>query len=894
MKLNKKNKLLFLFVGITVISLLLVPAMVAPSSKIDNVSLTREDSKTSAFSKFEFSTSEFFAEGDSLVPVIVETTSQDYAMLATQVESLGGYIKIEYNNINGVSINIPTSALYALAESPLVVRVFKDEFKEFNVLKEETDTYMLMSDANIGANPISLSLSEEYPSTYANSYLTNAEAIWEDTNYGDGVKVAIIDTGCWSEPWEDPYGNMRYPWYWDAVYGGIDLSYDVGNPTYEGYGNPMNHWHGTGCAALIAASVLLTFYPSPDPPYSPHPWGTAIYTHDPYGSFFNSTNNQTSVVCMGIAPGAEIYAVKVFDHTGGGVPSSIIMEGIDAAIDEGVDVISMSLGGGVGAPGVDPEDLLVDAATAKGITVVASAGNDGPAPLRVGSPGTSTTAITVGAAMDPIHERVYADIAYFPGFAPYYYPSDDIFIADFSARGPTSDGRNKPDVVATGSWTFFGAPPSAWPSTIYLAGGTSFSCPQVAGEAALLMAYIKNEGLEFGPLEVKKAIVEGAVTLEGYQDFEQGSGYINCLNSLDLIKAMVEEVVEQNCHHRCKSNHHIDCHQNGGNNHYASLWFPPLELLDFHGGVATVDDITLEPGKYNYFNFWVSEEVDSIRISLSGIQYADLSEQNLYFLDDGVMYLSTAVREGIDDYLVYGEYFYYYDSFVIEISSDVHFQPGVQRLVLAGDFSAFNNIEIEKMTIEVVKTQAYKCGKWMFISNSGVDVDEAQVSLYNGEIITDYGKVREGEYDLYSFTIPDLGHEQLAIIELSWLRDWSKWATSDLDILIYQLFPDGYYYLVNVDGATGRSPEFVQLTEPGTYLIMIDGYQVYFDQNERYTLEIIYFSNLVETWQSKVFSLDSWLTIVKLPNRKKGIAILWLHSVSDYWDYWYMGDIIKV
>jgi len=198
------------------------------------------------------------------------------------------------------------------------------------------------------------------------------------------------------------------------------------------------------------------------------------------------------------------------------------------------------------------------------------------------------------------------------------------------------------------------------------------------------------------------------------------------------------------------------------------------------------------------------------------------------------------------------------------------------------------------MTIEIVKTRAFKWGRWMGILNSGVDVEEAQISLYKGKFIRESGKVKEGGYDLYSFTIKDLGHEQLAIVELSWFRDWSKWATSDLDILIFKLFPDGNYYLVNVDGATGKSPEFVQLTEPGSYYIWIDGYQVYFDKAERYSLEIIYFSNIKENWQSKIFTLDSWITFVKLPSRKKGIAILWLHSVSDYWDYWYMGDIIKV
>ena len=870
---NKKNKLLFLFVGIAIMSLLLVPAMAVPTTRVEKVNLTREDSKTSAFNKLEFGPREFFEEGDSLVSVIVETTTNDYEMFANLVESFGGIVTIEYNNIDGVSINIPASAILALAESPLVGRMFKDDLRELNVLKEYTDTHVLMTDANVAAAPIALDVSEEYPSTYTNSYLTDADLIWTDTNFGEGATVAIIDTGCWDEPWVDPDGGVHEPWYsYDTVYDGIDLSYDAGDPVYGGYGNPMNHYHGTGCAALIAASVELTFYPSPDPPYSPHRWGLAIANNDPSGgTSFDPSSNETTVLCTGIAPGADIFAVKVFDHTGAGVPSSIIMQGVDAAITEGVDVISMSLGGGVGAPGVDPSDLLIDAATEAGITVVVSAGNEGPAPLKVGSPGTAKTAITVGAAQDPFHERMYGDIAYGPsvGYGWYYYPHDEYFIADFSSRGPTSDGRNKPDVVATGSWTFFGLTPAHFPYTITLAGGTSFSCPQVAGEAVLLTAYIKNNGLDLGPSDIKKAIMEGAIPLEGYEGFEQGSGYINCYNSLELIKEMAAED-DDSCCHRCRCR---------WNRHFGSWWFPPLDMLYFDDGVATVNDITLEVGMFEYFNFWVNEEVDSIKITLSDITYDDF---NPAFGDAGVLYLSTAAREGIDDYYFYLEWIWA-DEHVFQISSDVHVQPGVARLVLAGDFSAFGNVHIGEMTIEVVKTQAFKWGKKLLIMNSGVDVEEAQVSLYDGEYIKEKDKVKEGESDVYYFTIPDTGEAQLAIVELSWFRDWSKWATSDLDIIIYQIFADGSYNVI-VDGATGASPEIVQLTDPADYIIIVEGYQVYFDKNEYYSLEIIYFTSLLPIWDSKIFALDRWIKCIRLPRKKKGLAVLWLYY--SYFDYW--------
>ncbi len=303
----RKNKLLVLIVGIALFSLFMVPSITAPSSKLETVKLTREDSQTNTFNKFTSEALGLFGEADSLVPVIVETTTQEYDLVTNLVESLGGIVNIEYNNIDGVSINIPASALLALAESPFISRIFKDNIREFNVLREEFNTYTLMTDANIAVAPLNLDKGEIYPSTYSNSYLTDAQAIWAETNAGFGVSVAIIDTGCWSEPWTTPYGYDIYPWYWDAVYDGIDLSYDVGTDN-EGYGNPKNHWHGTGCAALIAANVLLTFYADPNPPYSPHPWGAAIATYAD-GAWLDESTNYTYVPCTGIAPYASIYAV---------------------------------------------------------------------------------------------------------------------------------------------------------------------------------------------------------------------------------------------------------------------------------------------------------------------------------------------------------------------------------------------------------------------------------------------------------------------------------------------------------------------------------------------------------------------------------------------------------
>jgi serine protease AprX len=74
----------------------------------------------------------------------------------------------------------------------------------------------------------------------------------------------------------------------------------------------------------------------------------------------------------------------------------------------------------------------------KGKVVVVGAGNSGGEPYTIGSPAAAQKAITVGAVAEwsspPENDN----------------HSDGIYLAPFSSRGPTADGRIKPDIVAPG------------------------------------------------------------------------------------------------------------------------------------------------------------------------------------------------------------------------------------------------------------------------------------------------------------------------------------------------------------------------------------------------------------------------------------------------------------
>jgi len=815
------------------------------------------------------------------IDVIIQTT--DNTQVKAEIESLGGHISQEYESVEALAASVPADGILGLAEKPNVVKVFKDTIRylkqgpivdnpksNYDLGPFREDTVVLGGDLTV--NPVNVEAVT--PSTFAVAELTHAEDTWLDTNYGEGSIVAVIDTGCWVDPWTDPdTGRVHYPWYTfpdgtTNVIDGVDVSYDVGTE-WEGYGAATNYPHGTACAGFIANHVELVFAPG-------HSWGESFLLYYPQGGYIDG-DGYIHLFVFGVAPLASIYAVKVFDHAGGGIPSSLVMAGMDHVIQLKLDgtydinVMSMSLGGGVGAPGEDPEDLLADVAAEAGILVSVAAGNEGPAPITVGSPATAKTCITTGGAADPIHERAYGNIALWNYGIPgdYYWPSDEIGLYEFTSKGPTSDGRQKPDVISTSSALLFSYLPgwAMWaygvPYTLGLGWGTSFSCPQTSGLAALLVNYGKENGLNYEPWHLKKALIEGADPLPGFTEIEQGAGYINAFNSLEIFKTLPETLPPETY----PWDHHI-----------FDFWFPPVEITHLNDGVATFENIMLEPAKYAYFYFRLDSEVDSIKITISGVE---LSDWNPVFGDSYNVYLSAAGRDGVGDYLIGDPQWFMGDSELI-VSLDTDFQPGVVRLVLTTDFSSFGEITFNEVKVEVTELRACSKGKKVSLYNTGTYIPEAQIEVYSGTIETHYGAIKEGETDTYAFDIPDA--TGIAYVILSWWRDWNKWATSDLDLYVI-----GPYGSFDVAGATAASPEATiidaSFTGTGEYTIIIDGYQVYSGKGECYKLEIIYLADpSTPLWSSEVFSIDRFATV---KSQSYGVAIAWIHDLD--FDYWYIS-----
>ncbi|MBN1995123.1 MAG: S8 family serine peptidase [Anaerolineae bacterium] len=242
-----------------------------------------------------------------------------------------------------------------------------------------------------------------------------APQVWAAGFKGEGIKVAVIDTGI-DETHPDFAGRI------------MATKNFVGNSARDDNG------HGTHVAGTIA--------------------GDGRKSNGKY---------------VGVAPKAHLYIAKVLDAYGGGSMSGV-MAGIEwAVLEQQVQIINLSLGGTSTCDGTDALSVLCDEAVLQaGVVMCVAAGNAGPGAKTIGPPGCARYVITVGAIDD--QDRV----------------------AYFSSRGPTADGRVKPDIVFPGVGIV--APQSAGTSLGaviepgYVASdGTSMATPHASGVAALML-----------------------------------------------------------------------------------------------------------------------------------------------------------------------------------------------------------------------------------------------------------------------------------------------------------------------------------------------------------------------------------------------------------------------
>ncbi len=191
-------------------------------------------------------------------------------------------------------------------------------------------------------------------------------------------------------------------------------------------------------------------------------------------------------------------------------------QGLRGLAGNPVEVLTLSIGLGGNSSGADQWSLALDHIVhSNGRTITVAAGNDGPTSGSVsGLPSGAYNVIIVGATGDTDGS-----------------PSEDYTrVAGYSSRGPTSNGRSKPDIVAPGSVIHMPTTRGGWTDS----SGTSFATPIVAGGAALLIDMGQTLGYSTDPKVIKSVLLNSADKLAGWSntltrplDPNQGAGQMN-------------------------------------------------------------------------------------------------------------------------------------------------------------------------------------------------------------------------------------------------------------------------------------------------------------------------------------------------------------------------------
>ena len=302
-----------------------------------------------------------------------------------------------------------------------------------------------------------------------------ADAYWADGLTGEGVDIALIDSGVVPVTGLDGEGK---------VLNGPDLSFegDAAQARYlDSYG------HGTHLAGIIAGQ-------------DPHANGAA----------------RRPDRFLGVAPDARLVSIKVADASGASDISQIIAA-IDWVVEHrdadglNIRVLNLSFGTSTKQPyEIDPLAYAVEKAWEAGIFVVVAAGNDGSASGRLANPAYDPYVLAVGAQ----------DTKNTPS------RSDD-YVPDWSSRG---DGKRNPDIVAPGrsivslrvpgSFVDSEVPGARVGQRYFRGSGSSQAAAVVSGAAALVI----QQRPDITPDQLKGLLTATAQRVSAADPRAQGHG----------------------------------------------------------------------------------------------------------------------------------------------------------------------------------------------------------------------------------------------------------------------------------------------------------------------------------------------------------------------------------
>jgi subtilisin family serine protease len=249
------------------------------------------------------------------VKVIVTFAGHPGKAAAKAIERAGGKVGKTLALVNGIAAELPRGQIKKLAADPLVSGVERDP---------------TLRAFDHGANTGDL----EYENAWGVEHI-GTPAVHAAGIHGEGVKVAVIDTGIdyiHDDPDDVPY-NVD-PEFASNYVGGYDFFNDDADP-YDDNG------HGTHVSGILAAE-------------------------------------KNGYLVVGVAPRVDLYALKILGANGEGDVSDLILA-LQWALDNDIDVVNMSLGTHEVSPALAS---AVTSANAQGLLMVAASGNVNPAIIQ--------------------------------------------------------------------------------------------------------------------------------------------------------------------------------------------------------------------------------------------------------------------------------------------------------------------------------------------------------------------------------------------------------------------------------------------------------------------------------------------------------------------------------
>jgi subtilisin family serine protease len=281
--------------------------------------------------------------------------------------------------------------------------------------------------------------------------LQNAQALWTadggQTNAGQGIKIGLIDSGI----------DINNP-----MFSGSGMLTPSGYPKYGEPQNGTNADKAFTNSKVIVARSYVSLVNSQDPDQT-------AKDEVGHGTFVagcaagQKVTTPANITISGMAPGAWLGSYKVF-----GTPSysdttnsAAIIQAMDDAVSDGMDVISLSLGALDYVPPADENGLgdgeivaIENAIQLDGRVVTIAAGNEGRSTHTIGSPGTADDAITVGSVTN---SRELLAAIQTPVSTIGYLPSADGIGISSTISAPIVDIKQSLDPTGLGCSAFSGS-----------------------------------------------------------------------------------------------------------------------------------------------------------------------------------------------------------------------------------------------------------------------------------------------------------------------------------------------------------------------------------------------------------------------------------------------------